>query len=64
MALNNLGYVLQLLYHVLVHAAAFEVQSYVCACAVAYALGVDIESASGNHATVDEVLYTLVNGCA
>ena len=51
-ALNNLVYVLQLLYHVLVHAAAFEVQSYVGACAVAYAFGVDIESAAGYYANI------------
>ena len=61
---HDFGYLLQLLHYVLVHAAAFEVQSYIGACAVAYAFGVDIESAAGYDATIDEVLYTLVDGCA
>ena len=52
----------QLLHHILVHASAFEVDADVCAGGVAHALGIDIESAAGNHAASDEMLYTLMDG--
>ena len=59
-AFHYLGYAQQTLHDVLVHAAAFEIETYVCACGVADALRIDVETASGDHSVFHKMLHALV----
>ena len=63
MTLHNLGYAQQARHYLLVHASALEVDAHVGAGGIAQTLGVDIETAAGNHSVVYQMLYALVNGC-
>ena len=60
-ALHNFGNIDELLYHVLIHVASLEVHAYISACAIADALGVNIETATLYHTASNEMLNALVD---
>lgn len=59
--LHDFRYVEQLLHYILIHTSALQVESYVCACAIANALRIHFKAAAYDYATLYEVLYTLMN---
>ena len=63
-ALHDFWDVHQTFHHGLVHACTFEVETYVGACSVSDAFRIDVETATGDYAALDEVLHTLVNSSA
>jgi len=62
MALHDFGYMAESFYHLFIHAAALQVQSYVGAGTVAEAFGVDIESTACDDVLFYQSLHALVDG--